>query len=85
LNPRWTFQPIRDFQSRSLDRSDTSPSESEGIALVVRVAGPPEAGFAGREAHVARQDHHPRRRLLKRQKDGFVVKERAHGGTRVSP
>src|SRR5690242_13981395 len=26
LNPRWTFQPIRDFQSRSLDRSDTSPS-----------------------------------------------------------
>ncbi len=26
MNPRWTFQPIRDFQSRSLDRSDTSPS-----------------------------------------------------------
>src|SRR3954465_5756470 len=26
LNPRWTFRPIRDFQSRSLDRSDTSPA-----------------------------------------------------------
>ena len=25
LNPRRTFQPVRDFQSRSLDRSDTSP------------------------------------------------------------
>src|SRR2546423_9993234 len=25
LNPRRTFRPIRDFQSRSLDRSDTSP------------------------------------------------------------
>jgi hypothetical protein len=26
LNPRRTFRPVRDFQSRSLDRSDTSPS-----------------------------------------------------------
>src|SRR5438552_4500214 len=25
LNPRRTFQHVRDFQSRSLDRSDTSP------------------------------------------------------------
>jgi hypothetical protein len=50
-----------------------------------RGAGPPEAGFAGREVHVARQDHRPRRRLRKRQKDGFVVKEGAHGGTRGFP
>ena len=52
---------------------------------MVRVAGPPEAGFAGREAHVERHDHHPRRRLLTRQKDGFMVEEGAHGGTRGFP
>src|SRR6476661_7641630 len=32
LNPRWTFPPIRDFQSRSLDRSDTSPRSEQGTA-----------------------------------------------------
>jgi hypothetical protein len=30
LNPRRTFRHVRDFQSRSLDRSDTSPSATEG-------------------------------------------------------
>src|SRR5207249_3092836 len=28
LNPRRTFQHVRDFQSRSLDHSDTSPSRT---------------------------------------------------------
>jgi hypothetical protein len=30
LNPRGTFQHLRDFQSRSLDRSDTSPGGEAG-------------------------------------------------------
>jgi hypothetical protein len=30
LNPRRTLQHVRDFQSRSLDHSDTSPSEGQG-------------------------------------------------------
>ncbi len=29
LNPRRTFRPVRDFQSRSLDRSDTSPDREQ--------------------------------------------------------
>src|SRR3954454_12440207 len=32
LNPRRTFQHVRDFQSRSLDHSDTSPSDAQGTA-----------------------------------------------------
>src|SRR2546430_14389346 len=28
LSPRRPFQPVRDYQSRSLDRSDTSPNRS---------------------------------------------------------
>ena len=31
LNPRRTFQHVRDFQSRSLDRSDTSPRPRQSI------------------------------------------------------
>jgi hypothetical protein len=33
LNPRRTFQHVRDFQSRSLDRSDTSPEGAQRIEL----------------------------------------------------
>ncbi len=33
LNPRRTFRHVRDFQSRSLDRSDTSPSRASFPAL----------------------------------------------------
>jgi hypothetical protein len=36
LNPRRTFQHVRDFQSRSLDRSDTSP---EGVQRIELAAG----------------------------------------------
>src|SRR3954465_5270428 len=32
LNPRRTFQHVRDFQSRSLDHSDTSPSDAQRTA-----------------------------------------------------
>jgi hypothetical protein len=32
LNPRRTFQHVRDFQSRSLDHSDTSPWEGQRTA-----------------------------------------------------
>src|SRR5205085_1798103 len=43
LNPRRTFQHVRDFQSRSLDRSDTPPSapivdEVRGGDRVARIA-----------------------------------------------
>ena len=31
LNPRRTFQHVRDFQSRSLDHSDTSPGDAQRI------------------------------------------------------
>jgi hypothetical protein len=32
LNPRRTFQHVRDFQSRSLDHSDTSPRSGSQIS-----------------------------------------------------
>src|SRR3954466_7910497 len=32
LNPRRTLQHVRDFQSRSLDHSDTSPSDAQRTA-----------------------------------------------------
>src|SRR5205814_4200155 len=34
LNPRRTFRHVRDFQSRSLDRSDTSPRGGSGYRAV---------------------------------------------------
>ena len=33
MNPRRTFQHVRDFQSRSLDRSDTSPEGAQRTEL----------------------------------------------------
>src|SRR5439155_10190067 len=36
-------------------------------------------------SHSARRDARAKRRLLKRRKDAFVVKEGAHGGTRGFP
>jgi hypothetical protein len=32
LNPRHAFRRVRDFQSRSFGRSDTSPGAAQGIA-----------------------------------------------------
>ena len=36
LNPRWTFRPIRDFQSRSLGHSDTSPDPQQSTRAGIR-------------------------------------------------
>src|SRR5256885_876137 len=36
LNPRRTFRPVRDFQSRSLDRSDTSPGPQQSTRAGIR-------------------------------------------------
>src|SRR5437763_1921706 len=36
LNPRRTFRPVRDFQSRSLDRSDTSPDRGQSTPAGIR-------------------------------------------------
>ena len=49
LNPRRTFQPIRDFQSRSLDRSDTSPRCNS-------VAGSALRAKSGKCVEVSRED-----------------------------
>jgi hypothetical protein len=48
---------------------------------------PPEAGFAGREAHTRhdRSDSLSLRRLLKRKHLAHARKEGAHGGTRGFP
>src|SRR5439155_23552598 len=36
LNPRRTFRPVRDFQSRSLDRSDTSPDREQSTPAGIK-------------------------------------------------
>ena len=36
LNPRRTFRPVRDFQSRSLDRSDTSPGPQQSTPTGIK-------------------------------------------------
>ena len=47
LNPRCTFQHIRDFQSRSFGRSDTPPGDTAGLCLL-------RPGLAGARMHSAR-------------------------------
>ena len=46
LNPRRTLQHVRDFQSRSLDRSDTSPSARSLAATLCDLGGVAERSNA---------------------------------------
>ena len=41
MNPRHAFRRVRDFQSRSFGRSDTSPGGAQGIAAVATPAWTP--------------------------------------------
>jgi hypothetical protein len=59
--------------------------ENAGVRLLGRLDLPPEAGFAGREAHDARQNSSTSGRLLNRSLVAAAVKEWVRGGTRGSP
>ena len=51
LNPRRTFQHVRDFQSRSFGRSDTSPRQ---VSAYLGHAGSPEKRSARRDCRIRR-------------------------------
>jgi hypothetical protein len=73
LNPRRTFRPVRDFQSRSLDRSDTSPSDRQGTTPGVRSC---TATFSYQNRHTSS--------TAGRRRHGFVTRRQAESTARAS-
>lgn len=75
MNPRRTFQHVRDFQSRSLDRSDTPPSGAILAAATFGDRGSQVCRAVGLEHRAVRDDQALDRKL----RDPFERRQKPHG------